>query len=195
MFYRRHNRIATLWVLLPLIFQGTSIAQKYADPSQIIKPSLTIEFDALVRQKPGIVKVKVQNISGRDVDVKAICSFELLSLAEEAVARKHSVFGDSYWAPVKITTGTPLPLNILEPDMLKKGVVVGSVPEEVLHFATGETKSFSTDLTKLFWNAQMGNDWPRWNLFESVPGGKYSLVFVIESGGRVKSNEVTVSVE
>lgn len=194
MFYRRHHRIAVVYLLLPLVFQGTSIAQEYADPSQVIKPSLAVEFDTLVRQKPGIVKVKVQNISGRELDVKAICSFELLRLAEEAVARKHSVFGDSYWAPVKIIAGK-LSLNILDTKMLKKGVVVGRVPEEVLHFTTGETKSFNIDLTKLFWNASMGNDWPRWNLFETVPGGQYSLAFALESGGRVKSNEVTVSVE
>ncbi len=194
MLVRRFYRIAFICIVA-MTLAGLSPAQKTAGPSQLVKPSLTIDSDTLSRQKPIIVTVTIENISGRKIDLKSICSFELLSLSKEAAARNRSVFGDSYWSPVNISTGTPLQLNIIEPEMLKKGVVVGQVPEAILHFAKDETKTFHVDLTKVLWNAHTGNDWPRWNLFEVVPKGSYSLRFEIESGGHVKSNEVNVFVE
>jgi len=192
---KKHYHIAVVCGLLALVFQGSSFAQKGAAPSQLVKASMTVDYDTLAQQKPSVVTVTIANIAGREIDIKSICSFELLSLRKEAVARDHSVFGDTYWSPVDITTGTPLSLNVIDPKMLKKGVVVGRVPEEVLHFAKDETKTYKTDLTKLFWNASMGNDWPRWNLFEVVPKGSYTLLFAIQSAGHAKSNEVKVSVE
>ena len=195
MLKKKQYCMAAVCGLLALAFQGSSFAQKSADPSQLIKASVTVDSDTLARQKPGVVTITLANIAGREIDIKSICSFELLSLGKEAVARDHSVFGDSYWSPVDITTGTPLSLNIIDPHMQRKGVVVGRVPEAVLHFAKDETKTFKTDLTKLLWNASMGNDWPRWNLFDVVPKGSYTLLFAIQSGGHVKSNEVRVSVE
>jgi hypothetical protein len=186
--------------LLALAFESLSFGQKNADPSyllsQLIKTSVAIDTDTLTPKKPYIVTVTIENISGREIDLKSICSFELLSLDKEAVARVHSVAGDSYWSPVNITTATPLRLDIIEPEMLKKGVVVGRVPDDVLHFALGEARTFKADLVRLFWNASMRNDWPRWNLFEVVPKGAYALRFSIESrGGHVNSNEVMTFVE
>jgi hypothetical protein len=178
-----------------LTLATASSAQKAADPSQLIKLSVVLDGDTLSRQRLAVATVTVENISGRDIDLKSICSFELLSMRKEAVARNHSVFGDSYWSPVNVSTGEPLQLNIIDPKLLKKGVVVGRVPEAVLRFAKDEIKTYNLNLTKLLWNASMGNDWPRWNLFDVVPKGTYSLFFEIESGGHVKSNEVKVSVE
>ena len=178
-----------------LILASASSAQKAADPSQLIKLSLVLEGDTLSRQKPAVATVTVENISGRDIDLKSICSLELLSMRKEAVARGHSVFGDSYWSPVNPLTAEPLTLNIMDPALLKKGVVVGRVPEIVLHFTKGEVRRYSLNPTKLLWNARMGNDWPRWKLFDVVPKGTYSLFFEVESGGHLKSNEVKVSVE
>jgi len=195
MLNKKQYRIAAVCGLLALVFQGSSFAQKSADPSQLIKASVTVDSDTLARQKPGVVTITIANIAGREIHIKSICSFELLSLGKEAVSRNHSVFGDSYWSPINIATGTPLSLNVIDPKMLKKGVVVGRVPEAVLHFAKDETKTFKSDLTKLLWNASMGSDWPRWNLFEVVPKGSYTLLFAIQSGGHVKSNKVKVSVE
>ncbi len=74
-------------------------------------------------------------------------------------------------------------------------MVVGRVPKAAIHFAQDETKTFKVDLTKIFWNAGMGSDWPRWDLFEAVPKGSYTLLLEIQSDGRVKSNEVKVSVK
>jgi hypothetical protein len=178
-----------------LTLANAASAQKAADPSQLIKLSLLLDGDTLSRQKPGVATVTIENISGRDIDLKSICSFELLSMRKEAVARNHSVFGDSYWSPVNPLTGEPLTLNIMDPTLLKKGVVVGRVPEIVLHFTKGEVKTYNLNPTKLLWNASMGNDWPRWNLFDVVTKGTYSLFFEIESGGHVKSNELKMSVE
>ena len=187
-------RLGVICVVLAAL-AGASSAQKSANPSQLVKVSLASDAGTLSRQKPGVATVTIENASGREIDLKAICSFELLSMGKQAVARNHSVFGDSYWSPVNVSTGEPLQLNIVDPKLLKKGVVVGRVPEAVLHFTKGEIKTFRLDLTKLLWNADMGNDWPRWNLFEVVPKGAYSLFFEIGSSGDIKSNEVKVSVE
>ena len=189
-FYRMSVFFAVL-VTLP----GASSAQKTSDPSQLVKTSLALDAGTLSRQKPAAATVTIENISGREIDLKSICSFELLSMGKEAIGRNHSVFGDSYWSPVNVSTGEPLQLNIIDPKLLKKGVVVGRVPEAVLHFAKDEIKTYNLNLTRLLWNASMGNDWPRWNLFDVVPKGRYSLFFEIESGSHVKSNEVKVSVE
>jgi hypothetical protein len=187
-------RIAVLCALV-LNFVGVSFAQTTVDRSQLIKISVVLDADRLSRQKSAIATVRVENISGREIDLKSTCSFELLSTNKEAVARNHSVFGDSYWSPVDLSTAQPLKLNIIDPKALKKGVVVGRVPEAVLHFTKDEVKTFKLDLTKLLWNASMGNDWPRWNLFEAVPKGAYSLFFEVATSVDIKSNEVKVSLE
>lgn len=57
------------------------------------------------------------------------------------------------------------------------------------------TKTFVLDLTTLHWNASMGNDWPRWSIFEAVPKGTYSLVFTLASDNDFRSNQVKVSAE
>lgn len=111
---------------------GTSSAQKTADTSDLDKASLALDAGILSRQKPAMATV--ENISGREIDLKSICSFKMISMGQEAVARKHSVFGDSYWSPINLSIGEPLQLNIIDPKLLKKGGVVGRVTEAVLHF-------------------------------------------------------------
>jgi hypothetical protein len=187
-------RIA-VFCTVALTLAASSSAQRKPDPSQLIKLSVILDGDTLSRQKPAVATVTVENISGRDIEFKSIWSFDLLSMRKEAVARNHSVFGDSYWSPVNPSTGEPLRLNIMDPALLKKGVVEGRVPETLLHLTKGEVKRYNFNPTKLLWNASMGNDWPRWNLFDVVPKGTYSLFFKIESAGHVKSNELKVSVE
>lgn len=186
--------IAGVFILTTLSFQPASLAQKTADQSKF-KVSIVIESDKLSRQKPARVTITIENLSDQELDIKSICAFELLSTRTEAVARKHTVFGDSYWSPVNVSTGTPKQLNIIDPALQKKGVIVGRVPDETLHFGRNEVKTLTLDPTKTLWNASMGNDWPRWNLFEVVPKGRYSLEFSIDSAGSVKSNAVTVIIE
>ena len=140
-----------------------------------------------------MVTVTIENISGQEIDLKSLCSFELLSMSKEAVTRAHRVFGDSYWGPVNMSDGTPLRLEIIDPKKQEKGIVEGRVPKASLHFTKNELKTFKVDLTKLHWNASMGSDWPSWSLFEVVEKGPYALVFRYQGGGvNVKSNEIKV---
>jgi hypothetical protein len=194
---RHCYRIIAVLCALALYFAGVSSAsaQNAVDRSRPIKITLVLDTDTLSRQKSAFATVTLENISGSEIDLKSICSFELLSTNREAVARNYSVFGDSYWSPVDLLTAQPLKLNIIDRNALKKGVVVGRVPEGVLHFTKDEIKTFKLDLTKLLWNASMGNDWPRWSLFESVPKGAYSLLFEVASSVDMKSNVVKVAVE
>lgn len=185
---------AVVSILTTLSFQSAALAQKTAEPSQL-KVSVAIESDKLSPQKPARITITIKNLLDQELDIKLTCAFELLSTRTEAVARKHQVFGDSYWSPVNVSTGTPKNLNVIEPELLKKGVVVGRVPDETLHFGRKEAKTFTLDPTKTLWNASIGNDWPRWNLFEVVPKGTYSLNFRIDSAGSLKSNAVTVTIE
>ena len=177
--------------LLALSLSIQTSAQKSADTSSTLKAVLTIESDTLTRKQPANVTLKLENVSGGETVIESSAAFELRLTTQEAIARKFSVFGDSYWSPADLLTATPLKLDA-DPKMLKKGVVQGTVPEAILHFSANETKAFSLDLTKLNWNASLGNDWPRWNLFEAVPKGSYSLMFRMNE---LKSNEVKVTVE
>jgi hypothetical protein len=187
--------VAALLLLVMLSFHKASTAQQFDNTSKL-KVSLTIDSDKLSRQKPARVTITIENLSDQELDIKSVGSFELLSKRAEAVARKHSVFGDSYWSPVNVSTGAPKQLDIIDPELQKKGVVVGRVPEETLRFGATEVKTFTLDPTKTLWNASMGNDWPRWNLFEVVSKGEYFLEFRISSsGGSLKSNAVPIAIK
>lgn len=189
-------RLLVVFGLVLLAFEGLAVAQKRAEPIPLIKASITIDSDTLARTKAGIVTITLENRSGQEIDLKSTCSFQLNRVTKEAVARKHSVVGDSYWGPVNISDGTPLALKIIDPEMQKKGIVVGQVPKPPLHFAKDEIKTFKVDLTKLYWNATMSSIWPKQPLFEVVPTGSYSLQFRMEKrGSNIESNEVNVSVE
>ena len=186
--------VATVSILTTLSSQTASAAQKTEEQSQPLKVSIVIASDTLTRQKPAYVTITVENTSGQELDINSICSFKLLSTRVEAIRRNYSVFRDSYWSPLNLSTGTPLKLEIINPALLKKGVVEGRVPKEKLHFGSKQTKTYNLDLTKMLWNASMGSDWPCWNLFEVVPKGVYSLAFEIGSTPSATSNAVTVTI-
>jgi hypothetical protein len=193
MFIRNRNRTGFVCGLIALFLITLVAAQEKTDPSILIKTSISIDTDKLARQKPAIVSITIENVSGRDIDLTS-SSFELLRIADEAVARNFSVNGDSYWSPFDISTGTPLKL-IVDPKMLKKGVVEGRLPQPVLHLGKDEAKTFRIELSKLLWNGSILSDWPHENLFDVVPTGRYWLVFEISSNGDHKSNRVEVTVE
>ena len=94
-------------------------------------------------------------------------------------------------------SGNPVKLEIVDPDMLKKGIVVGRVPKEKLRLGTGEVRTYKVELTKLYWNDSILSDWPENDLFDVVPKGRYWLEFTVSSkeiGKQVKSNRVEVKV-
>jgi len=188
------NLIAVASILTILFFQSTSFAQQQAAPPEL-KITITIESEKLSRRNPAPVTITIENLSSQILDIKSIGSFRLLSTRKEAIARKHFVFGDSFWSPVNIVAGTPKKLEVVDPELEKKGVIVGRVTDETLHFESKEVKTFLIDPTKTLWNAENGNDWPRSNLFDVVKKGVYSLEFSIDSSARVKSNAVTVTIE
>ena len=163
-------------VLAVVSLHTVSLAQKQA-PDSRLKVSIAIASAQLTRHKPAPVTITIENLSDQEFDFKSMGSFELLSTRSDAIARNHTRFGDSYWSPVNIATGTP------------------NNPDETLHFGGKEVKTFTLDPTKTLWNASMGSDWPRWNLFEKVPKGAYSLEFTIDSAASVKSNALTVTIE
>jgi hypothetical protein len=191
-----NTTLAVVCGLVLLTFQGLVVAQQRTDQTPPIKASITIDSETLARTKAGIVTITLENISGQEIEFESSCSFNLRSVSKEAMARKHSVVGDSYWGPVNISDGTPLALKIIDPEMQKKGIVVGQVPTPALHFAKNEIKTFKVDLTKLNWNASMLSSWPHEPLFGVVPAGSYSLQFEMQKrGSYVSSNEVRVSVK
>lgn len=196
----RHTvlRIAVACSFAVLAFQGLTGAQQNraaVTPAQV-KTSIAIDAATLTPDKPVIVTVTIQNLSGAELEASSICSFDLRNLSKEVAARKHEVFGDRYWGPVNISTGTPQALTIIDPEKEKQGVIVGRVPENSLHFAKDETKTFKVDLTKLLWNPVMSSMWPDQPLFKVVSKGSYALSFVMSKKGiNVKSNEIEVSIK
>lgn len=190
------NYRAVITGLVLLTFQGLVVAQTSPSSSQLIKASITIDYETLAQQKPAIATITIENISGREIDLKPIGSLELLSMSREAQARRYPIRGDSYWSPIDISTGTPLKLEIIDPELQKKGVVVGRVPRVSLKFEKDEIKTFNVDLTKTLWNDSILSTWPNESLFEVVPKGSYSLHFRLNNGdSRVRSNEVKVLVQ
>lgn len=179
-------------ILATLLFQPASFAQQKAPE---LKISVAIESDQWSRSTPAPVTITIENLSSEQLEIKAISSFRLFSTQKEAIARRHEVFGDSFWSPVSLSSSTALQLNIIDPALQKKGVIVGRVPEETLHFEGNEVKKFSIDPTKTLWNVEMGNDWPRFNLFDVVGKGVYSLEFRISSVASLKSNAVNVTIK
>jgi hypothetical protein len=187
MLFRSLYRTAAVFTILS-VFVGLAAAQKTAEPSRFFKATVAIDSYALVRQKSAIVTLTIENISGRETKIKSICSFALSGTTDEAIARDFSAAGDSYWSQVYLPNGPPLQLD-------SKPAIQGFLPEVVLHFNKDEIMTFEVDLTKLLWNDSIRGDWPRWNLFEVVPKGRYALKFRIHSGGLLESNEVKVTVE
>ena len=181
-------------VSVVLVFSRFAVGQSQTLATDSLKSTITIESSTFTRSKPSTVTITVENVSGRELAMKVICSFELLSTERDAIARDFSVMGDSYWSPVDLPANTSLKLDA-DPKMLKKGIVEGRVPENRLYFDKGEIKTFKLDLTELNWNATMSSFWPRWNLFKAVPKGQYSLQFKVDSTVSFKSNALKVTIE
>jgi hypothetical protein len=191
-------RFAVTCCLVVLAFHGLAIAQKKSvdAPAPQIKTSIAIESATLARDQSAIVTLTIQNLSGKELDLKAIGSFDLKNLSKESATRKHPVVGDRYWGPANISTSKPTELKIIDPEKQKQGIVVGQVPRVSLQFATDETKTFKVDLTKLFWNDAMSSIWPEEPLFKVVPKGTYALSFGMSlQGVHLESNEVEVSLK
>ena len=184
-------------VTLLFAFQAFAAAQtKTADAPAQIKTSIAIDSATLSPDKSAIVTITLENTSGQELEISSICSFDLRNLSKESVSRKRVIVGDRYWSPLNITNGTPTQLNIIDPEKLKQGIVVGRVPEVTLKFAKDETKTFKVDLTKTLWNDSMYSVWPEEDLFKIVPKGSYALSLSLsKKGANLESNEVLVSVK
>ena len=183
-----------LAVLLPTCSVVGQAKSTRAD-EQTVNCSIKVDPARIVRGRPVSVEISIENVSRLDINLEAVCSFDLLKIADESIARNFSVIGDSYWSPFDISSGTPLKLHIIEPEMLKKGIVVGRAPKDKLHLSIGEGKTFKVELTKLLWNASVLSGWPKADLFDVVPKGRYWLVLRIRGDEEIKSNKVEVSVE
>lgn len=161
-----------------------------------IKTSITIDSTTLSKDKPVNVTITVENISGQEFDLNSSCSFDLKNLSKESLTRKYEVIGDRYWGPVNISTGTRKELTIIDPEKQKQGITVGRVPQESIHFAKDETKTFKVDLAQLLWNPVMSSIFPNETLFKVVRKGEYALS--LSCGNRtvnVDSNAIDVSVK
>lgn len=182
-------------VTLLFAFQVAAAQTQSAAPPRI-KASISIDSTTLSPGKPAIVTITLENTSGQELEISSITSFDLRNLSKESVSRKIVIVGDRYWSPVNILEGTPTQLNIIDPERLKQGIVIGRVPEVTLKFAKDETKTFKVDLTKTLWNDSMYSVWPEEDLFKIVPKGSYALSLGLQKkGANLESNEVQVSVK
>lgn len=196
---RRHQWIhsAVIFGVTLLAFQGLASAQqKITNPRPLFKISITSDSTILTRDKPALVTVTIENISGAELELSSSGSLHLASLSKESLARKHQVVGDSYWSPVNLADSTTTEIKITDEDKLKQGIVVGRAAQVPIQFSKDETKTFKIDLTKVFWNASMSSMWPTEFLFKVVRKGTYSLsVNMKHKGVNVESNPIEVSVK
>jgi hypothetical protein len=162
---------------------ASQLRTKVARP-QLLKCKITVDSANINPEHPATVSVTVENVSGGELDLKAVYSFELLTVSAQARAREFSELGDSYWSPLDISRGESLRLP-----------VKGPVPKVLLHLKRDEVKSFRFDLAKLLWNATMRSIWPHENLFAVVPKGSYWLVFKVSGNRETISNKIEVVVE
>ena len=166
-----------------LIPAAAQLRTKVAKP-QLLKCKITIDSQSVNPKHPATVSVTVENMSGREFDLKAVYIFELLNVSAQAKARDYSGLGDSYWSPLDISSGESLRLP-----------VKGPVPKMPLHLKRDEAKSFRFDLAKLLWNATTRSIWPRENLFNVLPKGSYWLIFKVSGNRETTSNKIEVVVE
>ena len=178
MFIKRTSQLFSVFCLAVLLSTSSVVGQAKREGvvEQPLKLSIKIEAEKIVRGQPVPVEITIENVSGSELDLDTVYSFELLKIADESVARKFAMRGDSYWSPFDIVSGNPLGLKIIDPDMQKKGVVVGRVPEDKLRLGIGEVRTYKVELTKLYWNASILSGWPADVLFDVVPKGHYELV-------------------
>lgn len=197
---KRTSQLISALCQTVLLFTGSVVSQVKTEgvSEQPIKCSIKIDAEKIVRGRPLPVEITIENVSGSELDLDTVYSFELLKIADESVARKFAVRGDSYWSPFDIVSGNPLGLKIIDPDMQKKGVVVGRVPEDKLRLGIGEVRTYKVELTKLYWNDSILSGWPADVLFDVVPKGRYWLELRVRGDMKikkeVKSNRVEVTV-
>ena len=190
--------VHTTFYKLALILSVVS-ATSAAVPAQItmnqsspVNISISVDSNMIGPQKPTIASVSAENVSGKEIDLEAICSFELRTIEQGAAANDEAGKIGTYWAPVNVLTGAPLKL-VTEPEMGEKGG--GRVPTQEFHLSNGEMKSFKVDLTQLFWNASVRSDWPNKILFDVVSKGSYRLNFRMHANGDFKSNAVEITIQ
>jgi hypothetical protein len=168
-----------------------------------IKIELAVSSKSLHQQDLNTASIILKNVSGKDLNLKASCKFELYKDAEISKSRRFAVRGDSYWSPIGLLTGGPSHLN-LNPEMSKVGIAEGKAPEDYIHLKKHESVTVPLQLNKLYWSASISNVWPHDGLFTAVPKGLYFLEFqiVIETETKpiplvteVKSNQVKVKIE
>ena len=179
-------RMTFVFFLTAFSFTNLAAGQlrtKTAKP-HFLKCSIAIDSASIKRDYPAIVSVTVENVSGGELDLKAIYTFELLIVSTQAMARDFSTLGDSYWSPLDISSGESLKLP-----------VNGRVPKVPLFLKRDEVKSFRFDLAKLVWNATTRSIWPHEVLFDIVPKGNYWLVFKVSGIRETTSNKIEVVVE
>jgi hypothetical protein len=89
---------------------------------------------------------------------------------------------DRYWAPVDLFRDGPLPTE--EHSVGKKGKVVGLRPVPIkLTFKTkDDSVDFRIDARHVFWEKEIGENWPARELFATVGPGSYVLRLVLEAG-------------
>ena len=122
-------------------------------------------------------------MSGQDINLEAFGALKLLRIADESIARDFTVRGDSYWSPLDLSRGTTMEL-VVNPRMLKKGIIVGKVPNNTLQMKKDEVKILRFEMANLFWNDTIWGDWPHKTIFEIVPKGHYWLVFELDLSGK-----------
>ena len=192
----RHNLSTYLTVTCGLVFLAFQSATAQQTAAPLVKTSIAIDSTQLKRDKPALVTVTIENISGTELELSSSASFDLVNLSKESRTRKYEVVGDRYWGPVNLSTGTPTRLDIIDPEKEKQGITVGRVPQVPIHFAKDETKTFKVELTKLFWSDAMHSSWPDQELFKVVQKGSYSLSLHLRNKGvNVESNPLEVSVK
>jgi hypothetical protein len=189
MFIKRTSQLLSIFCLVALLSAGSVAGQ------QSLKCSIKVENNKIVKGQPTPVDITIENVSGSELTLDAFYSFELLKIADDAIARKFFRYGDSFWSPFDPASGKPIKLQILDPELEKKGVVVGRAPKDKLRLSVGEVRTWRADLTNLSWNASVSSTWPHEVLFYVVPKGPYWLEFRMRSGKEVKSNRVEVTVE
>lgn len=171
-----------------------SFANRSTSQLPPIKTQITIESDKITLKNAALVTISIQNLSEEKIELQAIANFELLKNTEEAVARDFSVRGDSYWGPFDLNSGKPRQL-VVNPKMLKKGIVEGRVVQSTMQIEGKGTKIVRVNLTELFWIASISSTWPYEKLFDVVPKGHYWLVLKLHNKGQLESNRVDITVE
>lgn len=148
---------------------GAQIATERKIPN--LRLMLAAEKTTWVAGQSALVRVKIENLTGHEVEVSSTIYFKLDN--RKSVAEGPTMANGVFWSPVSLTkiydkdaTGCQNDLTQARVEVLKGTNIVSITPaKDTLLLRQDENKEFTFDLAGTCWNHSISSVYPNNNLF------------------------------